>query len=124
MTRIVGEAVSGGYFSVVGIGPRYGRLLSPADERDAAHVAVISEHFWRSHFQGDPAAIGQRVRLGGVPFEIVGVAAGSFHGLIDRYLDGSVWVPYTAIPRAGNRSSFGAPVKITSRCGISFMMSR
>jgi len=106
---VTGEAVSGGYFSVVGVGARYGRLLTPADERDGARVAVVSEHFWRSHFQGDPAAVGERVRVGGVPFEIVGVTAGPFHGIIDRYLDGAVWVPRAAIPRGSDRSSFSMP---------------
>jgi predicted permease len=112
---VVGEAVSGGYFSVMGVGARYGRLLTPADERDGARVAVISEHFWRSHFLSDPDAIGQHVRLGGVPFEIVGVTAGPFHGIVNRYLDGSVWVPRSALPRGLDRSSFSAPANDSDR---------
>jgi predicted permease len=106
---VSGEAVSGGYFGLTGVAPRYGRLLAAGDERDAARVVVLSEHFWRAHYRGDPAVVGQSVRLGGVPFEIVGVVGGPFHGL-DRFMSRSVWVPITAVPGAGQTASaFGLP---------------
>src|SRR5262245_41742801 len=44
---VTGEAVSEAYFSVVGLAPRYGRLLAAGDVRDGARVVVLSEHFWR-----------------------------------------------------------------------------
>jgi len=102
---ITGDAVSGGYFATMGVAPLRGRLLNPNDERDAARVAVISESLWRRHFQADPAIIGQSVRLGGLPFEIVGVVKGTFHGL-DRFWARSVWVPLTALP-AESLTTFG-----------------
>src|SRR5262245_47103275 len=103
-TEVVqGDAVSGGYFTVMGVTAAYGRLLTAADERDRARVAVISERFWRAHFAGDPAAVGQTIRLGGVPFEIVGVVNGPFHGL-ERFHVKSIWVPAAAIPEALERT--------------------
>lgn len=112
---IVGEAVSGEYFSVMGVIARYGRLLTPADERQSSRVAVISERFWRSHFGGDPAVVGQTVRLGGVAFEVAGVVQGPFHGL-ESYLPGSVWVPITSVPRLGERTSaFSLWASLTDR---------
>ena len=94
-----GEAVSGGYFGVVGTGVRYGRLLTPADEREGARVVVLSERFWRTHFHADPAVVGRGVRLGGLTFEVIGVAKSPFHG-IDRLAPRSVWVPITTVARS------------------------
>lgn len=94
---VMGDAVSGGYFATIGVAPRHGRLLNPHDERESARVVVISEALWRRHFQSDPSVVGQKVRLGGLPFEVVGVVKGSFHGL-ERFFTRSVWVPSTAIP--------------------------
>lgn len=112
---VVGEAVSGEYFSVMGVTARYGRLLTTNDEREGSRVAVISERFWRSHFDGDAAVIGRTVRLGGVAFEIAGVIHGTFHGL-ERYLPGAVWVPITSVPRLGDRaSSFSLWASLTDR---------
>jgi predicted permease len=112
---ILGDAVSGGYFGVTGVAPRYGRLIAPSDERDGGRVAVISESFWRTHFGADPKVVGQGVRLGGLPFEIVGVVRGPFHGF-DRLLPRSVWVPITARPAgAGPASPFGLSASLTDR---------
>src|SRR5436190_663762 len=80
-TLVAGDAVSGGYFALVGVAPRLGRVLTPNDERDASRVVVLSESFWHTHFHADPGVIGQTVRLAGTPFEVVGVAHGAFHGL-------------------------------------------
>ena len=48
-----GEFVSGNYFSVFGIGPFAGRVITPQDDRKGAPpVAVMSYRTWRSKFNG------------------------------------------------------------------------
>jgi predicted permease len=112
---VMGDAVSGGYFMLAGVPPRLGRVITLADEGDAARVVVLSESFWQTHFGADPSVIGRTVRLGGTPFEIVGVAQGTFHGL-QRFVPRSVWVPLTAVPRSGDPlSSFGLFASLTER---------
>src|SRR3954471_18703141 len=109
-----GDAVSGAYFGVVQVPLRFGRALTPADEREAARVLVIADRLWRTHFHSDPNVVGRTVRLGGTPFEIVGVVKGTFHGL-DRS-DRLVWVPITAVPWAGQRdSAFSLSVSLSDR---------
>ena len=75
--------VSGGYFPVLGIQPALGRLLTAADDTRgcSAPGAVLSYEFWQKEFGGDTSVIGRTIRLGGWPFEIVGVAPSSFTGL-------------------------------------------
>src|SRR5678815_3564665 len=78
---VFGEAVSGQYFTVMGLRPRLGRLLDSQDEAAAARVAVLSESFWRTRLNADPGVIGRTISIGGQPFEVVGVIAGTFRGL-------------------------------------------
>ena len=65
--------VSANIFSVLGITPLAGRTFQPADARDRLDVVVLSEGFWRSRFNADPAVVGRTLRLDGSPFTIVGV---------------------------------------------------
>ncbi|MGH9409257.1 MAG: ABC transporter permease [Vicinamibacterales bacterium] len=98
-------AVSGEYFTVVGVRPRFGRLLTDADEAVGARVVVVSEAFWRTSLHADPAAVGRVIKVGGEPFEVVGVVEGAFHGLQSFFAE-SLWFPATTLP--GDSDAFGA----------------
>jgi putative ABC transport system permease protein len=105
--RVRATAVSGTYFSLLGLRPALGRLISPADTMAAAApVAVIGQDLWRGAFGSDPAVVGAAVVLNGSPFTVVGVAPAGFRGLdLGSALD--VWTPYVAPPASpkarGNR---------------------
>lgn len=63
-------------FEFFGIPPLIGREFSPQDVRDATHpanVAVISYHYWKQHFAGQPAAIGKTLQLNRENYTIIGV---------------------------------------------------
>jgi predicted permease len=97
--RVTGEAVSGNFFSVLGVNPSAGRVLVAADDdrAGAAHVAVISHRFWSSRFQADPSIVGRTVYYDESPFLIVGVAASGFDG-VDAETRVDLWIPLTADP--------------------------
>jgi predicted permease len=113
---VFGEAVSGQYFTVMRLRPRLGRLIDAGDESSAARVAVVSESFWRTRLEADPAIVGRRVTLGGEPFEVVGVIAGPFRGF-ELVLPHSVWVPVTSLSTlGGSLRAFGlSPGALTER---------
>jgi predicted permease len=72
--------VSGNYFDVMGLEPALGRLVRAGDDgAAAAPVAVLSHDFWRERFGGDPAVVGQTVRLNDMVTTIVGVAQAAPH---------------------------------------------
>ena len=100
---VFGEAISGHYFATIGIAPRLGRLIDARDEATSARVIVVSEGFWRGALNADAAVIGRTLRVGGTAFELIGVAAGHFHGL-DPFVPSAVWVPATAV--RGNPQPF------------------
>lgn len=78
-----GQVVSGNYFSVLGVKPILGRVITPEDDKvaDGAPVAVISYVYWVERFNRDPSAVGKRIVLNGSPFTIVGVTPPEFFGL-------------------------------------------
>jgi putative ABC transport system permease protein len=110
---VLGDAVSGDFFTVMQLSALRGRLLGVVDERESARVVVLSERFWRQQMHADPAVVGRSVRLGGLPFEVVGVVRGTFRGL-DRFQSKSVWIPASAVP-AGGEMTFGAWGDLTKR---------
>lgn len=73
--------VSGNFYRVLGVKPHLGRLINDRDARSPA-VAVLSYSFWQKAFAGRTGVIGERLRLRGVPFTIVGVAPRGFHHLV------------------------------------------
>ncbi|HUD63449.1 MAG TPA: ABC transporter permease [Candidatus Sulfotelmatobacter sp.] len=77
-----GQAVSGSYFTTLGVKPILGRTITTADEaRGASHVAVISYGYWTTRFNRSPSAVGAEVVLNGSPFTIIGVTPPEFFGL-------------------------------------------
>src|SRR5262249_59619756 len=84
--------VSGGLFRTLGIAPQAGRLLDDADARpEGAAVAVLADAFWRAALGADPGVVGRTVRLGSVPFTIVGVLPrDATFPLLDP---ADVWIP-------------------------------
>jgi predicted permease len=86
------RSVSPGFFSVFGLPPSAGRLLTERDAqgpRGPAAVAVVSHPWAVSHFGSAQAAVGKPLRLYSSPVEIVGVAARGF-----SYPDVTdIWVP-------------------------------
>jgi putative ABC transport system permease protein len=72
--RVTVEYASPSLFTVTGRSAIIGRLYSTREDiRHGPLLAVISERFWRSHFNGDPGVIGKKVTLSEDTFEIIGV---------------------------------------------------
>jgi predicted permease len=118
------SAVTGNYFSELGIRPVTGRLLTEADvsvgTQQSAPVAVIGHAFWQRHFNRDPAAVGRTIRVEGTPFTIVGVAPAGFTGL-GLTLEIDVAVPLTFVQLVRDVSSRAfldgtvTPISLTGR---------
>jgi len=79
----VGMLVSGGYFEMLGLTPRLGRLLTPADDRTpGGHPLVVLSHaYWQRRFGSNPTVAGRIIRVTGQPMTVVGVAPERFRGL-------------------------------------------
>src|SRR5579864_4515849 len=106
--RIVGELVSGNYFSVLGVNPALGRLIAAEDVQadGEAPVAVLSYGIWQRVFGSDPEVTGKNIFMNGHRFTVIGVAARQFAGTAVGFPT-DVWVPLTMQPTAIPRMSRG-----------------
>ena len=98
--RVWGELVSGNFFSVLGTRATVGRTFLPeeyGDKPGAFPMVVISDRFWRSHFNADPSIVGKTIRVNQHELTVVGVADPAFHGsFAGEAFD--LWVPYMMQP--------------------------
>ncbi len=79
---ISGAVASGNAFQTLGIKPQIGRFFTPEDDKPSAPLVVIlSDHFWRSRFNGNPHILGRTILLDRHRFVILGVAPKSFYGM-------------------------------------------
>ncbi|MGH9737941.1 MAG: ADOP family duplicated permease [Candidatus Acidiferrales bacterium] len=81
---------SGNSFSFLGVPPLLGREFTPADAPDigkAAHVVVLSYHFWQSHYGGEKDVLGKSLDLDQRYYRVVGVLPPRFGwGASDVYV--------------------------------------
>ncbi len=92
--NVSGELASDNYFAVLGVPPQVGRVFVAGERGD---VVVLSDRYWRERFQADPGAIGKTMTIGNHPFEIIGVAAAGFHGVLLDWGDRpQLWIPLEA----------------------------
>ncbi len=96
------RCVDSGFFSVMGIPLKNGRLFNDRDTKQSAPVAVINEAFARRHWGGaDP--IGRRLRLFAQEPSIIGVVGNvSAFGLKDKPAEDVLYVSVEQFQK-GNR---------------------
>src|SRR5437870_2539147 len=88
------ELVSGTYFSVLGVSPELGRLLTVDDDQAPGSnpVVVLSYDFWKNQFGSAQDVVGRKVLVNQHPMTVVGVATPTFHGIDVGELP-SLWIP-------------------------------
>jgi macrolide transport system ATP-binding/permease protein len=102
---VVGQFVSGNFFTTVGVNAYAGRLLFDKDDTpSAAPAVVLSYAAWQGQFAGDSSLVGSTLYIQAKPFTVVGIAPPGFFG--DRVADRppQFWVPLNTEPyiEAGN----------------------
>lgn len=105
--RVPAARVTPSLFATLGIEPLLGRpLLEEEDVRGRDTVVVLGHELWTTRFGADPAVIGRRITLNGVPHEIVGVLPAGAElpklqhlYVIEATLDRpQLWKPFAATP--------------------------
>ena len=89
--------ISENYFTLLGLTPFAGRLLTPGASLDTEPVVVLSHDVWTTRFGGLPEILGDTVQLNGTAFRIIGVAPPEFRGT-----------------RAGSRPELWVPIESRS----------
>lgn len=98
------------FFDLLRIEPTQGRGFAPDEDRPGRErVAVLSHAFWRDRLGGDPALVGETLRLDDQPYQVIGVLPEGFRfPYLGERID--LWVPRVVRPEElspdgrGNRS--------------------
>lgn len=90
--RLDGETVSSSYFSVLGLRPQMGSLLSPDQDvvGSSPRQIVLSHQFWQAWLGGAKDVLGRTLVVNGAPLQVVGVMPPGFRGLSAQ---AEFWVP-------------------------------
>jgi len=76
--RVNGARVSASLFPMLGIQAALGRtFLEEEDQPGRDHVVVISDRLWTRRFQRNPAVVGGKIVLDGMPYQVLGVLPAS-----------------------------------------------
>ncbi len=95
---VMGQLVSGNFFSLLGVNAVLGRTISPEDDRptNSQPVVVLGHAFWQQSFGSDPMIVGKALMLNGVNYSVIGVAPAGFAGLLVG-IEPDFWAPTTMV---------------------------
>jgi len=110
--RVEGEAVTDGYFRLLGVEPLVGRTFTPEEHRPGGpRVMLLDYRTWGEHFGYDEAVVGSTVSTDEGELTVVGVMPASFTGTVEEDSgDLEFWVPieeYLSPQRRESRSIGG-----------------
>ena len=90
-------------FDVLGLKPVIGQFFTLKNSRKGEDkVVVLTESYWKSHYNTDPGVLGKTMRIDGDTYQIVGVAPGALEAFdaMPRFLRPISWKPEDVKPGA------------------------
>ncbi len=92
--------VTASFFPMLGVQPVVGRTFTEEEmDADNAQTVILGYGFWQERFGGDPAAVGQSLRIDGRGYTVVGVLSERFRFLGQRESRFYLPIPFTAEDR-------------------------
>jgi putative ABC transport system permease protein len=86
--QVVAEGVSASFFRTLGVSVSLGRAFTQEeDQPGGANVVILSQAMFRGRYAGNPAILGQTIRLDDNPYTVIGVMPASFRFPEDRQVD-------------------------------------
>ncbi len=100
--RAIQALVSANFFDAIGVQPARGRAFQTGEDQPGRErELILSDRLWQRRFGGDPAIVGQSIRLDDQNYQVVGIMPASF----DFPLATELWTPMALTPaqRASRR---------------------
>jgi len=125
-TAIVGEPgstareqitqVSTEFFATLGIGPLLGRTFTEQETTYRTDsVVILTDDYWRQHFNSDPHVIGRQIRVDDLPKTVIGVLPAGFRFLSS---EAQLFFPLASLPEErtpAGRHSGGNVIQMIAR---------
>jgi len=97
--RVLGGRQTASIFRVLGVQPLIGRVFTDEEEKVEDKV-VLSYGLWLRRYGGDREIVGKKIRLNGLPYDVIGVMPEEFQYPNREF---ALWTPITMNP---NESRF------------------
>ena len=89
-----GQAVTGNYYTGLGVQPLLGRTITEEDDKaGASPVAVLSYRYWQRRFGGDTDIVNQQININNIAFTVIGVTPQGFDGTMQVGSTQDVTIP-------------------------------
>ena len=87
--------ISPEFFTTLGVGPVMGRSFNEVETITPVetHAVILTDAYWRQHFNADPHVLGRNIRVNGAPRTIVGVLPPDFRFLSS---EARLFLPFTS----------------------------
>lgn len=122
--RLPVAAVSPAFFDVLRVQPALGRSFRPEEATVGQHrVIVLGYGLWQGRFGSDPAVVGRKVFLNGVPHEVVGVLPRTFE-FPDSTIELWAPLPLAGRPQAPSRANHELTVYARMKPGVTIEQAR
>lgn len=87
---ILGAKVSADFFSVLRVRPEIGRAFVADDDQPGhGNVVILTDAFWRSHFDAARDVLGKTIRMDDQPYSVIGVMPAEFSFPLEAQLGGT-----------------------------------
>ena len=95
---------SDNFFEIFGVSPLLGRTFDKGEE-DAGrnYVAVVSNETWQTMFGSRPSTIGEKIKLNGRPYTVIGVMPPGFRFPISQR--DAIYIPLDMAPCIGKAAA-------------------
>jgi putative ABC transport system permease protein len=100
--RVMDGACTAEMFDVLGLKPVIGQFFTLKNSRVGEdRVIVLTESYWRSHFNEDPGVLGRPMRVDGDIYHIIGVAPRALEAFnaMPKFLRPIAWKPEDVVPQ-------------------------
>jgi predicted permease len=101
--RILSEDCTAEMFDVLGLKPVIGQFFTLKNSRVGEEkVVVLTESFWKSHYNEDPGVLDKTMRIDGETYRIIGVAPRALEAFNaqPRFVRPIAWKPADIVPQA------------------------
>ena len=119
--RVVAAGVTSSLFPTLGISTERGHAFTAEEDRPGApRVIILSHALWRQKYGSDPAILGKRISIDGVPCEVVGIMPSNF-----QYPSASaqLWLPLQFDPAHADPLSFNYNAVARLKPGVTAEMA-
>jgi predicted permease len=114
--QVEGSVMTPGFFHMTGSQMMLGRDFLPEEgEVGKDHVVILSHRLWNQSFGANREIVGQRIRMNGEPYTVVGVAPPGMHDRLPHQL----WVPLAFKPDQTNHDAHWLLVMGRLKDGVS-----